>query len=204
MLLNKEVVMGYFSKSLYHSANKKHAEYGTVDSTSSEKGTDNKKNNTSEYNHEYYMRNKSKWSDNKDSDSSDDSNSSSDSEKEFDVDAAAWDVIRGKYKNGEERKKLLGEDYVMVQKRVNELMKSSSAAKNVSEQTSEQKAEEKKETRSFDEAKADYNKKKKETAQSAAKAANEKGKKQTEYYKKKTIKHYDNIGSVLIRDLDLY
>lgn len=186
--------MRYFSKSLYHSANKKHAEYGTADSISSEKGTDNKKNNTSEYNHEYYMRNKKKWDDS----SKDSDGKSSDSEKEFDVDAAAMDVIRGKYKNGEERKKLLGEDYAIVQKRVNELMKTSSAAKDVSKQTSEQK----KETRTFDEAKEDYNKKKKENAQSAAKAATEKGKKQTEYYKKKTVKHYDNIGSILISDLD--
>lgn len=56
-----------FSDRLYHSANKEHAEYGTKNSTSSEKGTDNKKNNTSEYNHEYYEENKDKWKDNKSS-----------------------------------------------------------------------------------------------------------------------------------------
>lgn len=53
----------FFSDEMHfeHSANKKHAEYGTANSVSSEKGTDNKKNNTSEYNHEYYEKNKEKW-----------------------------------------------------------------------------------------------------------------------------------------------
>lgn len=46
-------------------------------------------------------------------------------EKEFDIDSAAKDVIRGKYKNGAERKAALGSDYDVVQKRVNELMKKS-------------------------------------------------------------------------------
>lgn len=46
---------------LEHSANKKHAEYGTKNSTVDEKGTDGKKNNSSEYNHEYYTENKEKW-----------------------------------------------------------------------------------------------------------------------------------------------
>jgi hypothetical protein len=68
--------MGYFNRhyftdssgnALSHSANKTHAKYGTVGSTSSEKGTDNKKNNTSEYNHDYYEGNKDKWADNKSS-----------------------------------------------------------------------------------------------------------------------------------------
>lgn len=53
----------------------------------------------------------------------------SDGESEFDIDAAALDVIRGKYKNGEERKKALGEDYDLVQKRVNEMLKGQSSAK---------------------------------------------------------------------------
>lgn len=53
----------------------------------------------------------------------------SDGEAEFDVDAAAKDVIRGKYKNGQERKDELGEDYEAVQKRVNELMKEKSTVK---------------------------------------------------------------------------
>lgn len=44
---------------------------------------------------------------------------------EFDVDAAAKDIIRGKYGNGKERKEELGEDYEAVQKRVNELLKKS-------------------------------------------------------------------------------
>ena len=37
------------------------AKYGTADSVTNEKGTDNKKNNSSEYNHDYYMKNKDKW-----------------------------------------------------------------------------------------------------------------------------------------------
>lgn len=37
------------------------AKYGTANSVSEEKGTDNKKNNTSEYNHKYYEENKEKW-----------------------------------------------------------------------------------------------------------------------------------------------
>lgn len=93
-----------------------------MNSTTSEKGTDNKRNNSSAYNHEYYMKNKEKWQDN--DNKSGDSGSDSDSgEKEFDVDAAAMDVIRGKYGNGAERKAALGDDYAVVQKRVNELMK---------------------------------------------------------------------------------
>lgn len=42
---------------------------------------------------------------------------------EFDIDAAAKDIIRGKYGNGKERKEELGDDYEAVQKRVNELLK---------------------------------------------------------------------------------
>jgi hypothetical protein len=45
--------------------------------------------------------------------------------EEFDVDAAAKDVIAGKYKNAAERKKALGDDYEVVQKRVNEMLKHS-------------------------------------------------------------------------------
>lgn len=37
------------------------AKYGTANSTSSEKGTDNKKNNTPEYNRKYYEQHKDKW-----------------------------------------------------------------------------------------------------------------------------------------------
>ena len=40
------------------------AKYGTANSTSSDKGSDNKKNNTSEYNHKYYEEDKEKWEDN--------------------------------------------------------------------------------------------------------------------------------------------
>lgn len=177
------------------------AKNGTMNSTTSAKGTDGKPNNSSTYNHEYYMRNKEKWgvkySEQTDGDKDfDDANftdenrlgdtdfygirnadgswtvieenmkwklpagvsreeimkavgavsqqdkasrmSAKDFEKavssalenmpgksgkEFDVDAAARDVIRGKYKNGAERKAALGDDYAVVQKRVNEMMK---------------------------------------------------------------------------------
>ena len=177
------------------------AKNGTMNSTTSAKGTDGKPNNSSTYNHEYYMRNKEKWgvkySEQIDGDKDfDDANftdenrlgdtdfygirnadgswtvieenmkwklpagvsreeimkavgavsqqdkasrmSAKDFEKavssalenmpgksgkEFDVDAAARDVIRGKYKNGAERKAALGDDYAVVQKRVNEMMK---------------------------------------------------------------------------------
>ena len=157
--------MGYFDSVL------EHKEKG-MNSTSNEKGTDGKNNNTSEYNHQYYMKNKEKWKDNKATtkeisdftgmkeegidklreiaktkgvDSEEykkllnelsegdkeqakkiDETLKKDREsgsQEFDVDAAAMDVIKGKYKNGAERKAALGEDYEMVQKRVNELMK---------------------------------------------------------------------------------
>ena len=179
------------------------AKNGTMNSTTSEKGTDNKPNNSSAYNHAYYMKNKEKWNvkydEQTDGDKDfDDSNftdenrlgdtdfygiknadgswtvieenmkwklpagvsrdeiikavgavsqqdkqsrmSAKDFERavsgalenmpggkggqEFDVDAAARDVIRGKYKNGAERKAALGDDYAIVQKRVNEMIKS--------------------------------------------------------------------------------
>lgn len=163
--------MGYFDSVL------EHKEKG-MNSTSNEKGTDGKNNNTSEYNHQYYMKNKEKWKDNKATtkeisdftgmkeegidrlreiaktkgvDSEEykkllnelsegdkeqakkiDETLKKDREsvsQEFDVDAAAMDVIRGKYKNGAERKAALGEDYDMVQKRVNELMKTMNSDK---------------------------------------------------------------------------
>ena len=163
--------MGYFNQCLYHSANKEHAKYGTVGSTSSEKGTDKKKNNTSQYNHEYYMRNKEKWADNKDSDAA------KEQEKEFDIDAAARDVIQGKYGNGEDRKKALGEDYSMVQKRVNELMKQKGASTKVSSEESAPEAKKDNELRTYEQAREDYNK------------------------KKKNLSHSDDLGSVLVRDL---
>ena len=37
------------------------AKYGTANSTSEQRGTDGKKNNTSEYNHKYYTENQEKW-----------------------------------------------------------------------------------------------------------------------------------------------
>ena len=229
--------MGYFNRCLYHSANKEHAKYGTVGSTSSEKGTDNKKNNTSQYNHDYYMKNKDKWSGGDGSKEEDtvkklsdmsgreeeeyrnlikiakekgyddpefkdllDSLSEGDSaqykkletviknhvgtskttEKEFDVDAAARDVIKGKYKNGAERKAALGDDYAEVQKRVNELMKGQKSSSKKTEEKKEESAPETKkdnELRTYEQAREDYNK------------------------KKKNLSHSDDLGSVLVRDL---
>lgn len=174
--------MGYYDKFLMHEDKRDKG----MNSTSNEKGTDNKKNNTSEYNHDYYMKNKEKWQDNKSSKSSDDDTvkelsdmsgmkeeecrkllelaktkgyddpeykdlldslsegdpkeyermeavvkknvgSSNSGEKEFDVDAAAKDVIRGKYGNGADRRAALGDDYAAVQRRVDEMMKGDSA-----------------------------------------------------------------------------
>lgn len=226
---SKEYTMGYFytDAALFHADKRDKG----MNSTTSEKGTDNKRNNSSAYNHEYYMKNKEKWQDNKKSGDAkyseyskgdsdfDDANyseknrlgdtdffgfqkpdgswvileedmkwtlpagmdraamikaleafdkevetrrqngenfagddwqkaankainsaskkkSSDSGEKEFDVDAAAMDVIRGKYGNGAERKAALGEDYAEVQKRVNELMKAQNDGKKQMSKTS--------------------------------------------------------------------
>ena len=119
--------MGYFNTTYYNSlmhADTKRDLNGT--SISKEKGTDNKANNTSAYNHDYYIRNKEKWQNNKDSKASDNTGDDKSGLKEgdFDIDAAALDVIRGKYGNGQARKDALGDDYEMIQKRVNEMYKS--------------------------------------------------------------------------------
>lgn len=53
---------------------------------------------------------------------------------ETDVENLAKEVIRGNFGNGQERKDLLGENYAEIQKRVNEIMKSTSVgSKKVSE-----------------------------------------------------------------------
>ena len=119
--------MGYFNTTYYNSlmhADVKRDLNGT--SISKEKGTDNKSNNTSAYNHDYYIHHKEKWQDNKDSKTSDNAGDDKSGLKEgdFDIDAAALDVIRGKYGNGQARKDALGDDYEMIQKRVNEMYKS--------------------------------------------------------------------------------
>ena len=119
--------MGYFNNTYYDSlmhADTKRDLDGT--SISKEKGTDNKANNTSAYNHDYYIHHKEKWQDNKDSKTSDNAGDDKSDLKEgdFDIDAAALDVIRGKYGNGQARKDALGDDYEMIQKRVNEMYKS--------------------------------------------------------------------------------
>lgn len=198
------------------------AKYGTANSVTNEKGTDNKKNNSSEYNHDYYVKNKDKWkkdsesvkkvseftgmkeesinnlvkvAESKGKDSKEykdllESLSEGDAamaskiekelqEKEFDVEAAARDVIRGKYKNGAERKAALGDDYDLVQKKVNELMKKGkgSGKKDGSSSKTEGTSEKKdsKETRDFSKIAADY--------------YQEKGKKRTEEEKKKKKKN---------------
>ena len=112
--------MGYFNNTYYDSlmhADTKRDLDGT--SISKEKGTDNKANNTSAYNHDYYIRHKEKWQDNNAGD-----DNSGLKEGDFDIDAAALDVIKGKYGNGQARKDALGDDYEMIQKRVNEMYKS--------------------------------------------------------------------------------
>ena len=119
--------MGYFNTTYYNSlmhSDTKRDLNGT--SISKEKGTDNKANNTSAYNHDYYIHHKEKWQDNKDSKTSDNAGDDKSGLKEgdFDIDAAALDVIRGKYGNGQARKDALGDDYEMIQKRVNEMYKS--------------------------------------------------------------------------------
>lgn len=119
--------MGYFNMTYYNSlmhADVKKDLNGT--SISKEKGTDNKANNTSAYNHDYYIHHKEKWQDNKDSKTSDNAGDDKSGLKEgdFDIDAAALDVIKGKYGNGQARKDALGADYEMIQKRVNEMYKS--------------------------------------------------------------------------------
>lgn len=157
MLSSKGCEMNYFSNKSTFFGDDPHFEhkaaYGTANSTSKQKGKDGKLNNTSAYNHEYYMKNKTKWEDGKEH---------SDDEKEFDVDAAARDVIRGKYKNGAERKAALGEDYEVVQKRVNELMKEmkgSSSSSGENKDTTEKK--DSSEMKTFEEAKKKYYEKKK-------------------------------------------
>lgn len=174
----------YFN-TLTHSGTKRDLN-GT--SVSDEKGTDNKANNTSAYNHDYYVHHKDKWDVKTEDNSTPDDDAAYDEknrignsnffafkdkngrwvimeedmkwslpegteltsslkskldnfkasspgnfEKEvldlinaesddFDIDAAARDVIRGKYKNGLERKQALGDDYEKVQRRVNEML----------------------------------------------------------------------------------
>ena len=94
-------------ESLEHSANKKHAKYGTVGSTSSEKGSDNKKNNTSEYNHKYYSENTDKWKDNKKSTKK--STRSNDDDRFYDKDGNARFGHKDYDENDEDFKRTDGE-----------------------------------------------------------------------------------------------
>lgn len=54
-----------------------------------------------------------------------------------DIESLASEVIRGNFANGEERKKLLGEYYEAIQKRVNEILKSGVGSKKISEVSEE-------------------------------------------------------------------
>lgn len=101
--------MGYFNRCLYHSANKEHAKYGTVGSTSSEKGTDNKKNNTSQYNHDYYEGNKDKWTDNKSSSKKKNASKSDDDDLFYDKDGNARFGHKDYDENDEDFKRTDGE-----------------------------------------------------------------------------------------------
>lgn len=58
---------------------------------------------------------------------------SSDSVTNADIEELARDVIRGKYGNGQDRRKALGELYEMVQSRVNELMGGSTGSEKISQ-----------------------------------------------------------------------
>lgn len=138
----KEKRMKYYGTSYFnaltHSGTKRDLN-GT--SVSDEKGTDNKANNTSAYNHDYYVKHKDKWLDNNADGESSGAAQSTD-EDEFDIDAAARDVIRGNYGNGLERKQALGDDYEKVQRRVNEMLLGNSGD---ASETKEESKEESKE-----------------------------------------------------------
>lgn len=95
-------------ESLEHSANRKHAKYGTKNSTSSEKGKDGKKNNTSEYNHEYYEENTEKWKDNKKK-SKKNSTRSNDDDRFYDKDGNARFGHKDYDENDEDFKRTDGE-----------------------------------------------------------------------------------------------
>lgn len=234
------------------------AKYGTAGSTVSEKGTDNKKNNSSEYNREYYEKHKDKWQKgsedydkNKDKWAKEGQYDPNGDDEDFkkvygddlknpklnmDTHIKGTDFYQVTNKEGQvvlingDKKWTLPKgvkvDASMIQKlsaidshggkqtdgfkmAMNDFLedarkktKSSDSSKK-SSGDSKPKSNEKKTSskKTFDEAKADYYEKKNEKTQSADEAANKKGKKQTEYYKKKTVKHYDDIGSILISDL---
>lgn len=102
---NKHYFTDSSGESLEHSANRKHAKYGTKNSTSSEKGTDGKKNNTSEYNHEYYEENTEKWEDNKKKNST----RSNDDDRFYDKDGNARFGHKDYDENDEDFKRTDGE-----------------------------------------------------------------------------------------------
>lgn len=61
------------------------------------------------------------------------SNENKESDGGFDLDEMANKIIRGEFKNGEERKKFLGESYADVQHRVNEILLGEAKAKEILE-----------------------------------------------------------------------
>ena len=105
---NKHYFTASSGESLEHSANKEHAKYGTKNSTSSEKGTDGKKNNTSEYNHEYYEENTEKWNDNNKK-SKNNSTRSNDDDRFYDKDGKARFGHKDYDENDEDFKRTDGE-----------------------------------------------------------------------------------------------
>lgn len=185
--------MRYFNATYYDSL--KHSDMAKkrdLDGTSisKEKGTDGKANNTSAYNHDYYVHHKEKWQDNKDSKNGSSTSANGGDDKsglkdgEFDLDAAALDVIRGKYGNGQARKDALGADYEMVQKRVNEMYKegrfgngSTSKTSTTENKTESTKASSERSTKWYE----NYENRIKDTkAQKAEKAAQEKAAKEAQ------------------------
>lgn len=89
-------------------------------------------------------------------------------EDHYDMDAAAMDIIRGKYGNGQERKDELGEDYAAVQKRVNELMKEMGKTSSTKKKEEETKSDTSKNLRDrgYSSSTDGYNSKKKEVKHS--------------------------------------
>ncbi len=242
--------MGYFGT--YFDNHLEHrATYGTANSVSSEKGTDNKKNNTSEYNHKYYEKHKDKWAkEGKYDPNGDDEdfkkvygNDLKNPKLNMDTHIKGTDFYTVKNKDGQVvlinggrkwtlpkgveltdamKQQLAGIDSNQgkqgneflgkMAKFLDEAAKANPAKSSSTKKSSEEKTDTTKkssgETKSFDEAKTEYYEKKKKEAQEAANAANDAGKKRTEYEKKKkfntknsVLKHYDDLGSVLLKDI---
>lgn len=103
--------MGYFTGTDFFSKNaiEHRAKYGTANSVSEEKGTDNKKNNTSEYNHKYYEGHKEKWKKNKKSSKKENSSKSDNDDLYYDKDGKARFGHKDYDENDEDFKRTDGE-----------------------------------------------------------------------------------------------